>query len=116
MGYEAKKTEHAGAKHGNGAYWGPKRDAKKESKKIRRCNWKREIRQQHLQAEPAQSDRSPFVDAAIPASMIGVPRNTPQWLKQIRAAAKRKGRDKLTRREINREIKAVREKKLARRP
>jgi len=22
MGYEAKKTEHSGAKHGNGAYWG----------------------------------------------------------------------------------------------
>src|SRR5437867_4071733 len=35
------KTEHAGAKHGNGAYWGPKKDAKKESKKIRRWNWKR---------------------------------------------------------------------------
>ena len=36
MGYKAKKTDHAGAKHGNGAYWGPKRDAKKESDKIRR--------------------------------------------------------------------------------
>src|SRR5207253_3723712 len=24
MGYEAKKTEHAGAKHGSGAYWGRK--------------------------------------------------------------------------------------------
>ena len=44
MGYEAKKTEHAGAKHGNGAYWGWKKDAKKESNKIRRRNAKREIK------------------------------------------------------------------------
>ena len=29
MGYEAKKTEHAGPKHGNGAYWGYRWDAKK---------------------------------------------------------------------------------------
>jgi hypothetical protein len=36
MGYHAKKTEHAGAKHGNGAYWGRKRDAKKESNELRR--------------------------------------------------------------------------------
>jgi hypothetical protein len=36
MGYTAKKTEHAGAKHGSGAYWGPKQDAKKESNKLRR--------------------------------------------------------------------------------
>ncbi len=48
MGYEAKKTEHAGAKHGNGAYWGPKKDAKKESNKIRRRNAKREV----AEAEP----------------------------------------------------------------
>jgi len=44
MGYEAKKTEHSGAKHGNGAYWGYKWEAKKESNRIRRENWKREIR------------------------------------------------------------------------
>ena len=36
MGYKAKKTDHAGAKHGSGAYWGPKQDAKKESNKLRR--------------------------------------------------------------------------------
>jgi hypothetical protein len=36
MGYTAKKTDHAGAKHGSGAYWGPKQDAKKESNKLRR--------------------------------------------------------------------------------
>ena len=44
MGYEAKKTEHCGAKHGCGAYYGPKWEAKKESNRIRRENWKREIR------------------------------------------------------------------------
>ena len=31
MGYEAKKTEHCGPKRGNGAYWGHKWEAKKES-------------------------------------------------------------------------------------
>jgi hypothetical protein len=44
MGYQAKKTEHSGPKRGNGAYWGYKWEAKKESNRIRRENWKREIR------------------------------------------------------------------------
>jgi len=44
MGYEAKKTEHCGPKRGNGAYWGYKWEAKKESNRIRRENWKRDIR------------------------------------------------------------------------
>jgi len=44
MGYEAGKTEHCGPKRGNGAYWGYKRDAKKESNRLRRENAKREIR------------------------------------------------------------------------
>lgn len=44
MGYEAKKTEHCGPKRGNGAYWGYKWEAKKESNRIRRENAKREIR------------------------------------------------------------------------
>lgn len=49
MAYEIKnrKTEHAGAKKGKGAYWGPKKDAKKESNKERRrvdvAHAKREI-------------------------------------------------------------------------
>jgi hypothetical protein len=30
MGYEAKKTEHARAKYGSGAYWGSKKDEKTE--------------------------------------------------------------------------------------
>ena len=44
MGFEAKKTEHCGPKRGNGAYLGYRWDAKKESNRIRRENWKREIR------------------------------------------------------------------------
>lgn len=40
------KTEHAGPKRGRGAYHGPKRDAKKDSKKLRRQADKREIREQ----------------------------------------------------------------------
>ncbi len=44
MGYEAKKTEDCGPKGGNGAYWGRKCEAKKESNRIRREKWKREIR------------------------------------------------------------------------
>jgi hypothetical protein len=44
VGYEAKKTEHCGPKRGNGAYWGYQWEAKKESNRIRRENWKREIR------------------------------------------------------------------------
>ena len=43
MGYKAKKTEHTGAKHGNGAYWGPKQEAKKESNKLRRRREKRAL-------------------------------------------------------------------------
>jgi hypothetical protein len=51
MGYEAKKTEHSGPKRGNGAYWGYKCEAKKESNRIRRENWKREIRDESACAE-----------------------------------------------------------------
>lgn len=36
MATKAIKTEHNGAKHGCGAYWGPKADAKRESNKARR--------------------------------------------------------------------------------
>ena len=55
MGYQAKKTEHTGAKHGSGAYWGPKRDAKKESSKIRRRDEKNALREQlaECHADPA---------------------------------------------------------------
>jgi hypothetical protein len=50
MGYEAKKTEHSGPKRANGAYWGYKCEAKKESNCIRREDAKREIRDDTLEA------------------------------------------------------------------
>lgn len=36
MGHGVRKTEHAGAKKGNGAYWGIKQIAKSESNRLRR--------------------------------------------------------------------------------
>ncbi len=36
MAYKAKKTEHSGSKKGHGAYYGRKRDAKRESARTRR--------------------------------------------------------------------------------
>ncbi|HEW78993.1 MAG TPA: hypothetical protein ENH34_03355 [Phycisphaerales bacterium] len=36
MAHQAEKTEHADAKKGKGAYWGRKKDAKKESNRRRR--------------------------------------------------------------------------------
>lgn len=47
MAHKAQKTEHTGAKHGRGAYWGPKQEAKKESNKLRR----RAARDQRLAEE-----------------------------------------------------------------
>jgi len=41
MAYNAKKTEHAGAKKGRGAYYGRRVDAKKASNRRRRQNDKR---------------------------------------------------------------------------
>jgi hypothetical protein len=59
MGYEAKKTEHSGPKRGNGAYWGHKWEAKKESNRIRRENAKREIRAASIDAPAETSTGSP---------------------------------------------------------
>ena len=44
MAYEVKKTEHNGAKHGEG-FWGKKADAKKQSNKARRENLKNDAKQ-----------------------------------------------------------------------
>ena len=44
MAGKAQKTEHAGAKHGCGAYWGRKVDAKQDSRKKRRQMARKEIR------------------------------------------------------------------------
>ena len=46
MGLRVSKTEHNGAKHGQGAFWGTKLEAKSGSKKIRRQNFKKEIQEQ----------------------------------------------------------------------
>ena len=43
MGHEATKTEHSGAKKGNGAYWGRKVNANTGSAKARRSDGKREV-------------------------------------------------------------------------
>ena len=56
MGYDAQKTEHAGPKKGNGAYWSPKQDAKKESNKMRRRNAKTEIDEAAIDAQGEAED------------------------------------------------------------
>ncbi|MBI5152866.1 MAG: hypothetical protein HZA36_00160 [Parcubacteria group bacterium] len=43
MAYKARKTEHSGCKKGRGAYWGRKREAKKESNRVRRVNSKKAV-------------------------------------------------------------------------
>ena len=43
MAYKAKKTEHAGAKKGRGAFYGRKVDAKKASNRRRREDDKRAV-------------------------------------------------------------------------
>mgnify|MGYP001575138993 FL=1 len=45
MAGNARKTEHAGSKKGQGAYWGRKADAKRESNRARREVAKRAVRQ-----------------------------------------------------------------------
>lgn len=59
MGYEANKTEHCGPKPGNGAYWGYKWEAKKESNRIRRENAKREVRDATIDVMGDESRASP---------------------------------------------------------
>lgn len=44
MAYQAMKTEHVGAKKGEGSYWGHKQDAKKESSHKRRQDEKLEVK------------------------------------------------------------------------
>ena len=64
----AKKTEHTGAKHRKGTYWGPKRDAKLESHRLRRCQGKCLLR--HEEQLPAQS-QGDKLRPALPASAGG---------------------------------------------
>jgi hypothetical protein len=46
MAFRVRKTEHSGAKHGRGALWGTKYEAKSQSSKVRRRNSKAEILEQ----------------------------------------------------------------------
>lgn len=46
MAYNAKKTTHSGAKHGRGAYYGRKADAKKESARVGRRQAKESIKKE----------------------------------------------------------------------
>ncbi len=41
MAQRAKRTEHAGPKHGQGAFWGHRAEAKKHSNRLRREDDKR---------------------------------------------------------------------------
>lgn len=45
MANNAKRTEHAGAKKGGGAFWGRKADAKRESNAARRNADKAAVRE-----------------------------------------------------------------------
>jgi hypothetical protein len=45
MAIRVRKTEHNGAKHGDGAFWGRKKEAKTGSKKRRRQNDKAAIKE-----------------------------------------------------------------------
>jgi hypothetical protein len=56
VAYKAKRTEHSGAKHGQGAHWGPKKEAKAESKRHRREADKSESRQ----ADHTPKELGPF--------------------------------------------------------
>jgi len=55
MGQRAKKTEHAGAKKGCGAYWGRKVAAKKESNRQRREDGKVSIAEEKSDQDEAKS-------------------------------------------------------------
>lgn len=63
MGYSAKKTEHSGAKHNNGANRGPQ-DAKKESSEIRRVGTRKDLRAQleHSAVRDRDLDRETAAD------------------------------------------------------
>ncbi len=57
MAHKARKTEHTGAKHSRGAYWGPKRAAKLESNALRRRQGKQIVRQEEQLPEQGKTDR-----------------------------------------------------------
>jgi hypothetical protein len=77
-----RKTEHAGAKHGNGAYWGPKAIAKRASNKERRINSRRAVVSALEDVEPAvvgEADVTMISDQRAYRVRRRVRRNTRQW-------------------------------------
>jgi hypothetical protein len=60
MSIKVRKTEHAGAKKGQGAYWGPKRLAKAGSNRLRRESGKAASKDL-IADEAAARDREPTV-------------------------------------------------------
>jgi hypothetical protein len=72
-----RKTEHAGAKHGNGAYWGPKAIAKHASNTERRRNARRVALAAVQEAE--QPPTPPSLNQALRGTGRHVRRNTRRW-------------------------------------
>ena len=73
-----RKTEHAGTKHGNGAYWGPKAIAKHDSNKERRSNDRRAAVSE-VELATAGGDRTMISDHRVSGARQRVRRNTRRW-------------------------------------
>ena len=75
MGHKAKATEHTGAKHGRGAYWGRKADAKAESNSRRRQDDKTEAAL--IDAIETAIEKHDKTDAARPTKNLT---DIPYWI------------------------------------
>ncbi len=76
-----RKTEHAGAKHGCGAYYGPKAIAKHASNKERRINGRRAVASAlgEVQLVTAEADTRMIGDQSAYSARRRVRRNTRGW-------------------------------------
>lgn len=63
MAYYSRKTKHAGAKKGNGAFWGPKQVAKHGSNRKRRRDARPEIKESATGLEQALAEAAADVKA-----------------------------------------------------
>src|SRR5678816_1630131 len=61
MSVRVRKTEHAGAKKGQGAFWGPKRVAKAGSNRLRREQEKAEVARAAIEAFKKGQQMSVYV-------------------------------------------------------
>ena len=73
-----RKTEHAGAKHGNGAYWGPKAIAKHASNKERRTNDRRAVVLE-VELATAATDTRTISDQTVYRAKRRVRHDTRRW-------------------------------------